>query len=148
MDTATLRHILLEELEGYTGEGLNDFAYLTTNGTEQIYTIVDIATVRDKRLVGTVLVARLANDQVVIELDRCDNFLVDALKARGILLSWTAPSDDIDGCQCLRRRPRRGESQLLILVENTGNNDTSYLDTDVSGDEVVAGVQSLLVSAD
>ena len=148
MDTATLRYILLEELEGYTGEGLNEFAYLPTNETEQIYTIVDIATVRDKRLVGTVLVARLANDQVVIELDRCDNFLADALKARGILLSWTAPSDDNDGCQCLRRRPRRGESQLLILVENTGNNDTSYLDTDVSGDEAVAGIQCLLVSAD
>ena len=123
MDTATLRHILLEELEGYTGEALNEFAYLTTNGTEQIYTIVDIATVRDKRLVGTVLVARLANDQVVIELDRCDNFLADALKARGILLSWTAPSDDIDGCQCLRRRPRRGrgESQLLILSMRTSD---------------------------
>ena len=53
----------------------------------------------------------------------------------GILLSWTAPSDDIDGYQILRRRPRRGENQLLIHVENTGNNDASYLDTDVSGDD-------------
>ena len=84
MDTATLKHILLEELEGYTGKGLNDFAYLTTNEVEQIYTIVDIARVRDKRLVGTVLVARLANDQVIIELDRHDKLLVDALKARGV----------------------------------------------------------------
>ncbi len=84
MDTATLREILLEELEGYTGKGLNDFAYLTTNEAEQIYTIVDIATVRDKRLVGTVLVARLTNDRVVIELDRHDKLLVDALKARGV----------------------------------------------------------------
>ena len=54
--TATLKQFLLEELEGYTGKGLNDFAYLTTNEAEQLYTIVDIATVRDKRLVGTVLV--------------------------------------------------------------------------------------------
>ena len=84
MDTATLREILLEELEGYTGKGLNDFAYLTTNEAEQIYTIVDIATVRDKRLVGTVLVARLTNDRVVIELDRHDKLLVDALTARGV----------------------------------------------------------------
>ena len=84
MDTATLKQFLLEELEGYTGEGLNDFAYLTTNEAEQIYTIVDIARVRDKRLIGTVLVARLANDQVVIELDRHDKLLVDALKARGV----------------------------------------------------------------
>ena len=84
MDTATLEQILSEELEGYTGKGLNDFAYLTTNEAEQIYTIVDIATVRGKRLVGTVLVARLANDQVVIELDRHDKLLVDALQARGV----------------------------------------------------------------
>ena len=84
MDTATLKEILLEELQGYTGEGLNDFAYLTTNEAEQIYTIVDIAQVRDKRLVGTVLVVRLAGDQVVIELDRHDKLLVDALQARGV----------------------------------------------------------------
>ncbi len=84
MDTATLKHILLEELEGYTGEGLNDYAYLTTNETEQIYTILDIAKVRDKRLVGTVLVARLTDDRVVIELDRHDKLLVEALKARGV----------------------------------------------------------------
>ena len=87
MDTATLKQFLLEEFEGYTGKGLNDIAYLTTNEAEQLYTIVDIATVRDKRLVGTVLVARLANDRVVIKLDRHDKLLVDALKARGVLES-------------------------------------------------------------
>lgn len=84
MDTPTLKQILLEELDGYTGEGLNDYAYLTTNEVEQIYTIVDIATVRGKRLIGTVLVARLVNDQIVIELDQHDKMLVDALKARGV----------------------------------------------------------------
>ena len=84
MDTATLKEILLDELQGYTGEGLNDFAYLTTNEAEQIYTVIDFATARDKRLVGTVLVARLAGDQVVIELDRHDKLLVDALLARGV----------------------------------------------------------------
>ena len=58
-----------------------------------------------------------------------------SIAANGIQLSWTAPSDDIDGYQILRRRPRRGENQLLIHVENTGNSSTSYLDTDVSGDD-------------
>lgn len=84
MDTATLRQILLEELEGYTGEGLNDFAYLTSNEAERIYTIIDIARVRGKRLVDTVLVARLTDDRVVIELDRHDKLLVEALQARGV----------------------------------------------------------------
>ena len=81
---ATLKDILLQELEGYTGEGLNDSAYLTTNETEGIYTIVDFATVRGKRLVVNVLVARLVGNQVVIELDRHDKSLADALKARGV----------------------------------------------------------------
>lgn len=81
---ATLKDILLQELEGYTGEGLNDSAYLTTNETEGIYTIVDFATVRGKRLVGTVLVVRLVNDCVFIELDRHDKPLAEALKARGV----------------------------------------------------------------
>jgi len=81
---ASLKEILLEELEGYTGEGLNDAAYLASNEAERIYTIVDFATVRGKRLVGTVLVARLVGDRVVIELDRHDKSLADALKARGV----------------------------------------------------------------
>ena len=84
MDAASLKEILLEELQGYAGQGLNDFACLTTNEAEQIYTILDIAQVRNERLVGTVLVARLAGDQVVIELDRHDKLLVDALQARGV----------------------------------------------------------------
>lgn len=84
MDTATLTQILLDELEGYTGRGLNDYAYLTTNEAEGIYTIIDIATIRDKRIVGTVLIVRLVANQVVIELDHHDKTLEDALKARGV----------------------------------------------------------------
>lgn len=84
MDTSTLKQILLEELNGYTGEGLNDYAYLTSNEVEQIYTIIDIATVRGKRLIGTVLVARLTEDQIVIEIDQHDKTLADALRARGV----------------------------------------------------------------
>lgn len=84
MDTITLKQILLEELNNYTGRGLNDFAYLTTNEAEGIYTIVDIATIREKRIVGTVLIVRLVNNQVVIELDQHDKTLADALIARGV----------------------------------------------------------------
>lgn len=84
MESTTLKEILLEELEKYTGSGLNDYAYLTTNDAEGIYTIVAIATVRDKRLVGTVLIARLVNDQVIIELDQHDKTLSEALNVRGV----------------------------------------------------------------
>ena len=57
---------------------------MTTNEPEQIYTIIDIATIRDRRLVGMALMARLVNNQVVIELDRHDKTLRDALAARGV----------------------------------------------------------------
>lgn len=84
MDTPALKQILLEEMQAYSGEGLNAYSYLTENEVEQIYTVVDIATIRHKRLVSTVLIARLLDNQVVIELDHNNKELVDALKARGV----------------------------------------------------------------
>ena len=84
MDTATLKQILLEEMQKYAGAGLNDYAYLATNDTEQLYTVIDIANVRGKRLVGAVLVARVLGEQIIIELDHNNKMLVDALKARGV----------------------------------------------------------------
>ncbi len=84
MDTFTLKQILLEELQKYTGKGLNDVAYLTTNESAQIYSVLDIAVVGETRIVATVLVARLVNDQVIIEIDRHDKMLVDALLECGV----------------------------------------------------------------
>ena len=84
MDTGKLKQILLEEMNQYTGKGLNDDAYLTRNDAEQFYTVVVIATIRDKRIVSTVLVARIVGQQIIIEVDRHDKELVDALRARDI----------------------------------------------------------------
>ena len=84
MDTGAMKQILLEEMQAYTGKGLNDYAYLTSNETNQIYTVVDIATIRDKRIVSTVLVARIVGQQIVIEADHHDKQLVDALLARDV----------------------------------------------------------------
>jgi hypothetical protein len=89
MDTITLKKILLEEMQKYAGEGLNAYSYLTENEPEQIYTVIDIATIRDRRLVSTVLIARLLDNRIVIELDHNNKELVDALKARGV------PADQI-----------------------------------------------------
>ena len=84
MDRNTLKTILIEEMQKYAGEGLNAYSYLTANEAEQLYTIVDIANVRGKRIIGTVLVARLRNEQIIIELDHNNKPLIDALRARGI----------------------------------------------------------------
>lgn len=51
---------------------------------EGLYSILDIATVRDMRLIANVLVARLDYDRVVIEQDRHDKPLAEALEARGV----------------------------------------------------------------
>jgi len=84
MDTETLKQILTEEMQKYAGEGLNAYSYLTENEVENLYTVVDIANVRGKRIIGTVLVARLSDEKIVIELDHNNKLLVDALIARGV----------------------------------------------------------------
>jgi hypothetical protein len=84
MDTATLRQILMEEMQKYTGEGYNDVAYLTVDEASQVYAIIDMARGHNTRVVSAVLVARLVEIQVIIDLDLHDKLLVDALKARGV----------------------------------------------------------------
>lgn len=84
MDTATLKQLLLEEMQGYTGEGYNDVATLTVNETDHMYAVIDIANIRGRRVVAAVLVAHMTDDQIVIDQDLHDKMLVDALKARGV----------------------------------------------------------------
>jgi hypothetical protein len=83
-DSSTLKRILVEEMQKYTGEGLNDVATLTVNEAAQMYAVIDVATIQNKRVVGTVLVARVVDTQIIIDLDLHDKLLVDALKARGV----------------------------------------------------------------
>lgn len=84
VDTPTLKHILIDEMEKYTGKGLNAESFLTDNQAENLYTVIDIARVRDKRIIGTVLVARLHKNKIIIELDANNKPLVDALTARSV----------------------------------------------------------------
>ncbi len=84
MDTGNLKQILAEEMQKYAGQGLNAYSYLTENEAEQLYTVVDIANVRGKRIIGTVLVARLQDEKILIELDYNNKPLADALAARGV----------------------------------------------------------------
>ena len=84
VDTPTLKQILIEEIKKYTGTGLNATSYFTENATEQIYRVIDMATIKGQRLVSTVLIARLQDNQIVIELDHNNKELVDALVSRGV----------------------------------------------------------------
>ena len=56
-----------------------------------------------------------------------------------VTLSWDAPNDDsVTGYQILRRRPREGESTLLVHVNDTGSTAAEYTDNDVTPDVVHA----------
>ena len=47
-----------------------------------------------------------------------------------ITLSWTAPEDDsVTGYQVLRRRPKWGETDLEVYVDDTGSPAATYTDT-------------------
>lgn len=84
MDADNLKHILIEEMAKYAGKGLNADSYLTRNDAAQLFTVVDIAHVRGKRIIGNVLVARIQENRIIIELDRNNKPLNDALKQRGV----------------------------------------------------------------
>jgi hypothetical protein len=84
MDTTTLKTILIEEMQKYAGEGLNAYSYFTSNEGASLYTVVDIANVRGKRIIGTVLVARIQGERIIIELDHNNKSLVNALIGRGV----------------------------------------------------------------
>jgi hypothetical protein len=84
MDTTTLKDILKHEMSLYAKEGLNAISYLTISEDEQVYAVIDFANVLGKRLVGAVLVARLIDDMIYIDVDRNSKLLVDALRARSV----------------------------------------------------------------
>jgi XisI protein len=84
MDTTTLKQILYEEMCLYAGEGLNAVSYLTVNEEQQLYAVIDFANIRGKRIVGAVLIARLIDDMIYIDLDYNNKMLVDALRAWGV----------------------------------------------------------------
>ena len=54
----------------------------------------------------------------------------------GVQLNWTAPAGEVDGYGVLRRRPYKGESELMTLVADTDNISTTYTDTTATEDGV------------
>ncbi len=71
----TLRTVL----EGYTGEALNGYSYLTESRDSTVFTVVSIGYLSDKRIVDAGLIVRVVGDRIIIERDVNDKPLVDAL---------------------------------------------------------------------
>ena len=70
---------LRKSLEGYTGEALNGYSYLTESKDGSALTIVSVGYLPDKRVVDAGLIVRLLEDRIIIERDVNDKPLVDAL---------------------------------------------------------------------
>ena len=71
----TLRQVL----EGYTGEALNGYSYLTESKDGAAFTVVSVGYLPDRRIVDAGLIVRLMGDRIIIERDVNDKPLVDAL---------------------------------------------------------------------
>ena len=71
-------------IAGYTGEGLNAQAYLVHDPTLDIYTVMSVGMVRQKRVTDANLIVRLTANKIIIERDMNDKTLVDALVQAGI----------------------------------------------------------------
>ena len=79
-----LRDKLQLAMEGYAGRALNGYSYLMSSADRQVFAIVSVGHVRDRRIVDTGLVARLVGDRIIIERDVNDKPLVNALIEAGV----------------------------------------------------------------
>jgi len=70
---------LRQVLEGYTGEALNGYSYLTENKDGTVFSVVSVGYLPDKRMVDVGLIVRVVGDRIIIERDVNDKPLVDAL---------------------------------------------------------------------
>ncbi len=80
----TLRAIFEAVIAGYTGEGLNGSAYLVHDPVLDVYTVISVGNVRQRRVSDANLIVRLTANKIVIERDMNDKTLADALIQAGI----------------------------------------------------------------
>ncbi len=81
---ATLKEAFQTVIEGYTGKGLNGYAYLAHDSEQDVYTVISVGYIRQRRFVDANLIVRLLGDRIIIERDQNDKPLVDALVQAGI----------------------------------------------------------------
>jgi hypothetical protein len=81
---ASLKEIVYDEVSKYAEPGVDDVAYLAHNADCSLLMVAHVAHQGDMRFSQLGLLVRILGDQVVIEEDRNNKILADALQARGI----------------------------------------------------------------
>ena len=79
-----LADTLKQTLAGYTGKGLNGYAYLASTPDDHIFTVVSVGYLPDQRVVDADLIVQVVGDRIIIERDINDKPLVDGLVQNGI----------------------------------------------------------------
>jgi hypothetical protein len=79
-----LTAILKETMLGYTGKALNGYSYLTSSEEQQVFTVVSVGYLPDKRIVETDLITQIVGETIIIELGLNSKPLFEALMQQGI----------------------------------------------------------------
>ncbi len=81
-----LKDILREEVAGYagSGRGANIRLFAILDDERQTYAVNAVRHPEKNRPAGVVVLARIADDKIIIEEDRTDRPLADALIQRGV----------------------------------------------------------------
>jgi hypothetical protein len=80
----SLKELVHKAMSKYAVKGLNGYSVLTMDADQSFMAIVSTAIVNGKRISSTSLIARIENNQVIIEQDINNKPLVDALVQAGI----------------------------------------------------------------
>jgi hypothetical protein len=79
-----LKKTVRNVVEGYAGKAYNGKLYLTVSPAEDVFTVVGVGVLNDQRFVNTGLVVRVVGNYVIVERDRSDKIVLDALLQAGI----------------------------------------------------------------
>jgi hypothetical protein len=74
----------MQEMSGYAVKGWNSCSYLTYNADQTVFVVATIGVTQGKRIAFADLIVRLLGDKIVIEEDRNNKMLVDALVSAGV----------------------------------------------------------------
>lgn len=79
-----LKATLLQVMSEYTGKGWNNYSHLMIDHAANYFVDVTIGHDRSGRHAFADLIVRLVDDQIIIEQDRNDKTLLDALLQAGV----------------------------------------------------------------
>ncbi len=83
MDKLT-KDAFLKEMRAYAGKAFNGYSYFTCDTEHDVYAIIDIAQLREQKIVQASLIIQLMDDFIMIHTDINDKPLVDALVQAGV----------------------------------------------------------------